>query len=86
MTVDELRSLAAKQQQEIALKEKELRVKDEQLKKLKQEARKVTGTGPSKLLQELAAQAELQDQRLKKLREDQREADKVNMKNTFLGK
>ena len=86
MTVDELRSLAARQQQEIALKEKELRAKDEQLKKLKQEERaRRSGNARSKYLQELEAQAEVQNQRLKKLREDQKEADKYSIRNIYLG-
>ena len=82
-SVNDLKELAARQQQEIAAKEKELRARQIQLMEMK---RKSQSKPQNPYIQQLSAKADEQDKRLKELRKVQDQVDSYKLSNSVLGR
>ena len=81
-SVDDLKEFAARQQQEIAAKEKELKARQVQLMEMK---RKSQNKPQNPYIQQLSAKADEQDKRLKELRLVQDQVDSYKLSNSALG-
>ena len=82
-SVNDLKEFAARQQQEIAAKEKELRARQVQVMEMK---RKSQSKPQNPYLQQLSAKADEQDKRLKELRNVQDQVDSYKLSNSVLGR
>lgn len=82
-SVDDLKELAARQQQEIAAKEKELKARQVQLMEMK---RKSQSKPQNPYIQQLSSKADEQDKRLKELRRVQDQVDSYKLSNSALGR
>jgi len=82
-SVNDLKELAARQQQEIAAKEKELKARQVQLMAMK---RKSQSKPQNPYIQQLSAKADEQDKRLKELRHVQDQVDSYKLSNSALGR
>lgn len=82
-SVTDLKEFAARQQQEIAAKEKELRARQIQLMEMK---RKSQSKPQNPYIQQLSAKADEQDKRLKELRNVQDQVDSYKLSNSVLGR
>ncbi|KAL9958716.1 hypothetical protein ACROYT_G035766 [Oculina patagonica] len=81
ISVNDLKEVAARQQQEIVAKERELKARQIQLMEMK---RKSQNKPQSPYIQQLAAKADEQDQRLTALRHMQDQVDSYKLSNTDL--
>ena len=82
MSVDDLKEIAARQQQEIAMKERELKTKQVQLMEIK---RKTQRKSQSPHVQQLSAKVDEQSERLTALRHAQDQVDSYKLSNSALG-
>ena len=82
-SIDDLKEFAARQQQEIAAKEKELKARQVQLMEMK---RKSQNKPQNPCIQQLSAKADEQDKRLKELRNIQDQVDSYKLSNSALGR
>lgn len=82
MSVDDLKEIAARQQQEIAIKERELKTKQVQLMEIK---RKTQRKPQSLHVQQLSAKVDEQSERLTALRHAQDQVDSYKLSNSALG-
>ena len=82
MSVDDLKEIAARQQQEIAIKERELKTKQVQLMEIK---RKTQRKPQSPHVQQLSAKVDEQSERLTALRHAQDQVDSYKLSNSALG-
>ena len=82
-SIDDLKEFAARQQQEIAAKEKELKARQVQLMEMK---RKSENKPQNPCIQQLSAKADEQDKRLKELRNIQDQVDSYKLSNSALGR
>lgn len=83
MSLEELQQLAARQQQEIALKEQQLANKEQQLKELKQRTRQKI---KSSYIDQLEAQIQEQDRKMRHLRLLQDQIEEYRLGNSALGR
>lgn len=83
ISINGLKEFAAKQQQEIAAKEKELKAKQVQFMEMR---RKSQNKPQNPYVQQLSAKADEQDQRLKALRHTQDQVDSYKLSNSALGR
>ncbi|XP_067019868.1 apoptosis-stimulating of p53 protein 2-like isoform X1 [Acropora muricata] len=81
MSVDDLKEIAARQQQEIAIKERELKTKQVQLMEIK---RKTQRKPQSPHVQQLSAKVDEQSERLTALRHAQDQVDSYKLSNSAL--
>ena len=82
ISISELKEFAARQQQEIAAKEKELKAKQVQFIEMR---RKLQNKPQNPSVQQLSAKADEQEQRLRELRHAQDQTDSYKLSNGALG-
>ena len=82
ISISELKEFAARQQQEIAAKEKELKAKQVQFMEMR---RKLQNKPQNPSVQQLSAKADEQEQRLRELRHAQDQTDSYKLSNGALG-
>ena len=82
MSVDDLKEIAARQQQEIAIKERELKTKQVQLMEIK---RKTQRKPQSPHVQQLSVKVDEQSERLTALRHARDQVDSYKLSNSALG-
>ena len=80
--MEELQQLAARQQREIELKEQQLADKEEQLRAMKQQTRQKI---KSSYIDQLEAQIQEQDKKMRHLRELQDEIENYRLSNSAIG-
>jgi len=82
ISIDELKEFAARQQQEIITKERELKTKQIQLLEMKRKSQK---RSQNPYLQQLTAKADEQGEKLTALRKVQDQVDSYKLSNSALG-
>ena len=83
ISVNDLKEFAARQQQEIVAKERELKARQIQLMEMK---KKSQNKPQNPYIQQLSAKADEQDQRMTALRNVQDQVDSFKLSNTALGR